>query len=314
MIFLYIILILIGCVVLVKSADLVIKNLTKIAAVLHWSEFVVSFVIVAVTTSLPEIAVGLVSAVNQIPSLSLGNVIGANIINLTLILGLVAIISNGLSLKTKGLEVNVIFAIILSFLPMLFALDGILSRLDGLIILICFILYLILMFKIKEEFKKEFSNHPKREFLKFVFQLVLGLILLVLSAQLITNLVKILAAGFNLSPIFIGLLIVSLGTTLPELTFGVRAAIKKHQEMSLGSSLGTIVTNSCLALGLAAVIYPIQIINLNNFLMMFGFLILASLIFAIFIYSKKQLSLKEGVALVIFYIVFVIFQIFSNRP
>jgi len=312
MIILYIILIFIGCVVLVKSADLVIKNLTRIATTFHWSEFVVSFIIVAIATSLPEIFIGLVSAINQVSTLSLGNVIGANIINLTLILGLVAIIGHGLSLKTKAIEMNVIFAIILSLLPMLFALDGTLSRLDGLIILVCFVLYLILMFKMKEEFTKKISDHNKRELSQSIFYLVLGLIFLVLSAQLITSLAKILAANFNLSPIFIGLLIVSLGTTLPELTFGIRGAIKKHKEMSLGSSLGTIVANSCLALGLAALIRPIQIINLNNFLIMLSFLILASFIFMTFIFSKKQLSLKEGVALVVFYIIFVIFQILTR--
>lgn len=313
MIILYIILILFGCILLGRGADLTVKNLTKIAAILRWNQFVISFILVAIATSLPEVFVGIISALNKTPSLSLGNIIGANIINLTFILGLIAILSHGLDFKTKTTQKHIILSLSLSILPMLLALDGFISRLDGLIVLIGFAFYIFIIFSERMALDQKFDHFSKQQFYKYIIYLAIGLVLLIGSAELVTKMAKILATGFNFPPIFTGLLIVSLGTTLPELAFGLKATLKGYKEMPLGCSLGTIVTNSCLALGLASLIYPIKIIYFNNFLIMFGFLILANLIFAIFAHSKKQLSLEEGVVLVIFYIIFVIIQFFFKK-
>jgi len=305
----YIVLIFIACLILIKSADLVIRSLTKIAAILRWSEFSVSFIIVAVATSLPEIFIGITSAAHKIPNLSLGNVVGANIINLTLILGLVAIVGRGLRPSSNTTQKNIFYALVLALFPMLLALDKFISRIDGIIILTAFFFYILLMIERKKQFSKIYNNVSKKDFSKNIFYFIIGVILLIVSAEAVTRTAQILALNLNFPLILSGLLIVSLGTTLPELTFGLRSIMQGHKEMPLGSSLGTIVANSCLALGLAVVIYPIRIIDFNQFLLMFAFLIIASVFFAIFSYTKKEISIYEGAGLIIFYIIFIMIQI-----
>lgn len=312
-VFYNIILILLACGILVKSGDWVIKSLTKIAAALRWSEFVVSFILVAVATSLPEIFIGLSSGLNKATTLSLGNVIGANIINLTLILGLVAILGRGLKFESKITQQNVIYAGLLSVYPLLLALDRTISRIDGLAIVAAFFLYMLLMFYQERRFSKIVEPIPRRELVKNLIYFILSLVLLIGSAELVTRTAKNFSFQIDLPLIFIGLIIVSLGTTLPELVFSLRAVARKHKEMSLGTCLGTVVTNSCLALGLAAVIYPIQIIQFSYFLIIFGFFILAIVFFTIFIRSRDELTWQEGTVLLLLYVIFLAVQFLQKR-
>lgn len=306
---LYIILLFFACGILVKSADLAIRNLTKIAIALKWSEFIASFILVAVATSLPEIFVALISAIHKMPILSLGNIIGANMINLTLILGLTAIIGGGLRFKEVTIKRNVFSALILSLYPMLLALDKTISRIDGIAILVAFLFYVLLMFYQEKQLTKIDNENYRKDLIKAFFLFIVGIILLIGSAEIITKSAQILAINLKLPLILIGLLIVSLGTILPELTFNLRSTLKGHKEMLLGNSLGTIVTNSCFALGLAAIICPIHIIYFNQFLIMFIFLLSANIFLSIFLYLKKDLSVSEGIGLIIFYIFFVTIQI-----
>jgi cation:H+ antiporter len=306
---LYLILIFFACAILVKSADLVIRNLARISEIFHWGTFVASFILVAVATSLPEIFVALTSGLQKISNLSLGNIIGANILNLTLILGLPALIGRGLNFKEIKIQ-NVLFALVLSLYPFFLALDKFISRLDGFAILFVYLFYILFMIRQEQKFKitNIYNHYSKKELFRAFFYFILGLILLISSAQIVVYSAKVLANNLNLSLIIIGFLIVSLGTTLPELTFGLRAVLKGHQEMSLGNSLGSIVTNSCFALGLAAVIQPIKIFNFHQFIFLFCFLVITIILSGFFIYSQRKLSIGEAISLIIFYLIFVIIQ------
>ncbi|MCX7778960.1 MAG: hypothetical protein N2259_01825 [Patescibacteria group bacterium] len=309
----YLILIFLFSFVLVKGADLTIKSLKKIGAIFRWSPFVLSFIFVGVATSLPEIFIGLTSAFHQIPTLSLGNVIGANIVNLTLILGLTAIIVSKIKLR-GAIKGQTFFSLIASFYPVLLALDGKLSRLDGLALITLFIIYLVfLFFQDKDYLLKLPSEEKNRHLFKNFIFLFFGLILLIGSAEIIVKITQILAISLKLSLILIGLILISLSTTLPELAFGLRAALKRQEELSLGNSLGTIVVNSCLALGLAAIIFPIEIITFSTFLIGALFFLFVLIIFTVFIKSRDELSWTEGIFLVLFFIVFLTVQFLLSR-
>ena len=310
MIFLYIILIVFLCIILIKSADLAINNLNKIALALNWNKFIISFFLVAIATSLPEIFIGITSAIYRVPALSLGNIVGANIINLTLILGLVSIIGQGVLIKKIDLKRFILMAGLMLF-PFIFALNGHISRLEGAIILSSFAVYVIAI-----SYKKDYlgsdnivSSKTKDVYKEFIYCL-LGVGLLVVSANLITKIAQILVLNFGLSLILTGVLILSLGTTLPELIFGIRATMRGHKEMALGCSLGTIITNSCLGLGLAATIYPISVVDIKRLMWTLAFLITAVIVLIIFSASSQKISRKEGVVLVLFYLCFLIVQIF----
>lgn len=310
--FLYPILIFVASFVLVKGADLTIKSLKKIGKFFRWSPFLLSFIFVAAATSLPEIFIGITSAIHKIPSLSLGNVIGANIINLTLILGLCAIISSKIKFS-KITRSEAFLSLLVSFFPVLLALDGKLSRFDGVVLLVLFIIYLIVTFlKEKRIPEKKLEGVNKNVFKNFIF-LIIGLILLLCSTEIIIRLAQEIAFTLRLPLILIGLVLISLGTILPELAFGVRAALKKQEEFSLGNSLGTIVTNSCLALGLAAIIFPVEIVAFSTFLIASLFFLLTIIIFIIFIKTRSELSRTEGILLVLFFIVFLVVQFLTSR-
>lgn len=305
----YIFLIVFLCIILVKSADLAINNLNKIARFFNWNEFIVSFFLVAVATSLPEIFVSLASSINKVPSLSLGNIIGANIINLTLILGLVSILGKGVIINKQNRK-KIFLTIGLMIFAFIFLIDAYVSRIEGVIILLSFILYFIFIFYTKNDLiSKTVISKEKIKYKQFVY-FILGLALLVIVASLITKIAEILALNFNFSLVLTGALVVSLGTTLPELTFGLRAALKGHKEMALGSSLGTIIANSCLAMGLAATIYPILIIDTRRMAWMLMFLLLSALALIIFSVSNQKISKKEGILLILFYLGFLVIQVF----
>ncbi len=310
MIFLYIILIAFLCIVLIKSADFTINNLNKIALALNWSKFIISFFLVAIATSLPEIFIGITSAVYRVPALSLGNIVGANIINLTLILGLVTIVGRGVPVKKNDFK-RFILMTGLMLLPFIFVLNGHVSRLEGVIALSGFVLYIIAISCKKNYLNQDniVSSKTKDIYKEFIYCL-LGVGLLVISANLITKIAQILALNFGLSLILTGVLIVSLGTTLPELIFGIRATMRGHKEMALGCSLGTIIANAYLGLGLAAIIYPISVIDIKRLMWTLAFLMAAVVILIIFSASSQKISRKEGAALVLFYLGFLMVQIF----
>lgn len=312
MIVFYILLIFFSSFILIKGADLTIKSLINIGKIFKWSHFILSFIFVGMATSLPEIFIGLTSSINKVSALSLGNVIGANIINLTLILGLTAIIASKIKFK-ETIKSQTFFSLIASFYPVLLALDGKLSQTDGFALITLFIIYLIfLFFKEKDSFLNISFKENRNLFKNFVF-LFFGLILLIGSAEVIIKTAKILAISLNLPLILIGLILISLGTTLPELVFNLKSALKKQEELSLGNSLGTIVTNSCFALGLASLIYPISIVNFSIFLISALFFLFTLFIFIIFIRTQHQLTKIEGIFLVMLFIVFLIIQFFLNR-
>jgi len=310
MLFLYLILIFLASAVLVKAADLVIRNLSKIADVLGWSEFIISFFLVAIATSLPEIFVAVTSSLHKSPTLSLGNVIGANIINLTLILGLAAILGRGLKFDHKFSQKNIFYVGLIAVYPAILALDGSISRIDGLALLLLFSIYSIFSAIQEKKFNivKIYDGSSKKKLIKNITYFSLGVILLIGSAEIIVRLAQILALGLHLPLILIGVFLVSIGTTLPELTFSLRAVTMGHKEMSLGNSLGTVVTNSTLALGLAAIIYPIRIINFSVFLLIALFLLLAIVLFFTLFRSRAELSWQEGIILILFYFIFLIVQ------
>lgn len=312
MIIIYFLLIFLFSFLLVKGADLTIKYLTKIGQFLKLGPFFLSFIFVAITTSLPEISVAIVSSFHKVSNLSLGNVIGANIINLTLILGLYAIIAKGIGFR-KTTKIETFASLLASFLPVFLALDGKLSRTDGLVLIFLFIIYLFFIFLKEKRHFQRISSEREKDIYKNFFFLICGLILLVGSAEIIVKIAQILAINLKLPLILIGLILISLGTTLPELTFGLRAVLKKQSELSLGDSLGTIVVNSCLGLGLAALIFPIEIVAFSTFFLSAFFFLSAIIIFAFFIETNNKLSQTEGIFLVLFFIIFLIVQLLFSR-
>ncbi len=314
----YILIFILSCFVLVRAGAWIVRSLTRIAQFLGWREFVVASILMAFTTSLPEIFIGLTSALHQTPELSVGNIIGSNIIILTLVVGIAAIVANGLKLEGKILQRSAIYAAFIAFLPLILIIDGGLSRFDGLVLLFGLLFYFYRLFSQEERFTKKFSNHFKRDwvsfkgFIKDLSIFLIAVVVLLLSAEGVVYSATELANQFDLPLIILGIFLVAFGTSIPEIVFGVRSIIMGHNEMIVGDALGSIVVNSSLALGLVALISPFELSVPSVYLAGVVFTVIAVFSFLVFSRTGQEIDKKEALFLIEIYVLFVLVEILMN--
>lgn len=312
---LYIIIFLISFFFLSKSGIMLAKSLIKLAQFFKISEFVIAFILMSFVTSIPELFIGISSAIENVPDFSFGDILGANFINITLVIGLVAILNNGIRAESKISQKNFWLIFFIALLPILFALDGVISRTDGFILIISFLFYLSRLLGEKEYFSKVL-NGVKINFeifskaLKEIFIFFVGVLVLIASSLLLVFSGKNISSLINMDILAFSLIFVALGTTLPELTFGIRASLLKHNEMTLGNSIGSVAFNSSFVIGIVSIIKPIDIQNINIFFIIVSFLLASFLLFNLFIYTKSHISRREGFVLIFIYIFFIISQYF----
>ncbi|MBZ9572796.1 sodium:calcium antiporter [Patescibacteria group bacterium] len=311
----YILIFIGSCLVLVRSGTWVVRSLVRIARALEWSGFLVAFILMAFATSLPELFVGLSSAFYKIPQLSFGNVIGANILNLTLGVAVAVLLAQGLILKRQVAKKDSFYTALIAFLPILLMLDGQVSRVDGIVLLGALGFYLKQLLPRKQKFTKVFTDKFTRDwpqfklFLKEIAIFFVGIGLLLLSAEGVVRSASFFARAINLPLVATGILFVSLGTILPELTFGVKAITMGHKEMVLGNFMGTVVCNSTLILGVVSLISPLKIANFSPYFVGILFTVIVALTFVIFARTERKITRKEALFLLGIYALFIAFQL-----
>jgi len=293
------------------SGHLVVNNLVKIAQYYELREFVIGFIIIAIATSIPEIFVGISSALSQIPSLSLGNIIGSNIINLTLIIGVATLLGKRIKIEKEIEKRDIIYTSIIAILPIILFLDHELSRFDGILLFIAFSFYIIRLISRSRHFKRVSNGVARKEVPIRLITFITSLIILLISARFIVEYASLLIVDLALPPILIGLVIVSIGTTLPELSFEVYSILKGFSGMALGNLLGSVVINSTLALGITSIILPIQA-YFPSFIIGTLFLLINLILFIIFAKTEKEISWKEGIILIMLYVIFTISSLLTR--
>ena len=310
MLLMSLILFLISCLVLVVSGGFLVKLIVKIASYLRLSEFVVAFIIMAFSTSIPELFVGISSAISGNPALSLGNVIGSNIADLTLVIGIVALLGNGIKPKNPLIKKDSLFMFLIALVPItLMIFDQTLSRIDGIILTSIFIIYMWHLIKERKEVKGKFIENKREPIAFTIFFFISCLGILFLSAHFVVKYATQLAIELLLPVIAIGLFLVAIGTSLPELVFGTRAVLAKKGDLAVGDAMGSVVCNSTLVLGVTAMISPIT----NSFFIFLTsaiFMAIVTFLFMIFIRNKKGLSITESVMLIILYILFILVEFY----
>lgn len=297
---------------LVLSGIYLVKSLEKIARFLHISEFSAAFIIMAIATSIPELFVGVSSALQGNPALSLGNIIGANIIDLTLITGIFIVMARGIKLKSEKVGKGVYFMFLsIVLVIVLYLIGNSLSRVDGVILLVLFGINSYRVLRKSEKYTAKFNKVKEKtsKKVKSILIFLISLMVLFISSNYVVKYSHLIALNLNVPEIIVGLFLLSIATTLPELVFGINAVILKHPEMSIGDQTGTVFTNICLVLGIVAIIHPITV-AFTPFLISAVFLFLSALIFLAFIKSGKKLDIFEGISLIVFYLIFVIIQFF----
>lgn len=305
---------------LIKATDIVVANLKGFSEATHLGQFAITSFLLALATSLPELFVGLTSALEGKPNLSLGNILGSNIANLSLVVGGAALIGGSLTVKGIFLRRDVFYAFLAGAAPMILLFDKNLSRVDGLILLALYGFYNIWVFT---EHYREMVASGKEASKGFVRRLIrrinhrgeakaelawifLGLVLLIFSADMLVRLASQLAISLNLPLLLIGLFLVAVGTSLPELAFSLKAIKEKQPEMFFGDLLGSIVANGTLIIGLTALISPLRIRAFEEYLLATIAFVFIFGAFYLFIRTKKKLERWEGAFLLGFYLAFVV--------
>jgi cation:H+ antiporter len=307
MLIFYILVFIVSSLLLAFSGSLVVDSLVGVARHLKWREFVVGFVIMSLATSMPNFFVGLTSALRGIPELSFGDVIGGNVVDLTLVIALATLFAGGISTQSRMVQASSLFTLGIAVLPLLLSWDGNLNRADGLVLIGAFFAYAFWLFSSEERFRKAWRGREKKNgFTKNLLLLTVGLILLVLGSQGVVSSALFFAENFGLSLGLIGLLIVGLGNCLPEMYFGVVSAKKGESWLVLGNLMGSVITGATLVLGTVVLIRPIEILDPSPYLLARAFLVVAALFFLLSVKTDRQISKKEAVFLLGIYLVFIL--------
>ena len=317
MILLYLFLILFFSFLLVKATDILIINFKLLSLRTGLRRFALTGLVLGLATSLPELFVGLSAAFEGKTILSLGNVIGSNIANLSLVIGGAALISGTLKIEGFFLKKDVFYAFLAGAAPMLLLFDKSLSRIDGLILIILYFLYQVIIFREGSQRKIEGGENivtrlirrlRQNETRKELVWIILGIILLLVAADFLVKISIKVALFFNLPLFLVGIFIITLGTVLPELVLSIKALRDKQQGMVVGRLVGSIVANGTLVLGLAVLISPFQIESFKEYLLATMAFVVIFAVFYFFIHTKRRLERWEGGLLLLIYLIFIFLE------
>ncbi len=308
--FLYILIFIISCFVLAGSGSWIVKSLAKIARFFGWREFIVASFIMTFAASLPELFVGISSALHGEPILALGNVMGTNIVVLTLIIGIGGLMAGGLTFEGKTLQRASLRTALIGSLPLFLMLDGEISRWNGVILYGAGIFYFYQLIRQEKKFSRVFPGLPNnnktelKSLVKTAAVLLAGIFLLLASAEGLVWSASSIAVSFNLSLPVIGLLVIALGTSVPEIVFGVKSISMGYKEMILGNVMGGVVLNSTIVLGTVALISPFEVGNLSPYLISISFTVAIAFLFAVFAKTDEKITRRESLVLLFIYLLF----------
>lgn len=317
---LYGLLIIVGLLFLVKGADWLVEGSSALARKYKISDLVIGLTIVAFGTSMPELVVNVFAAAQKHPDLVLGNIVGSNNFNLFVILGITGVIVS-LSVQSSTIWKEIPFSLVAAILLFVLANDSLLfgsgnsklSRLDGFILLIGFAAFLYYVYRqVRNSTPTVSVQTISFSSLKLAILIVGGLAALIIGGRMVVTAAVSIAQELGISEKVIGLTIVAMGTSLPELATSVVAALKKNSEIAIGNIVGSNIFNILFILGVSSLITPISFnVAFNTELIM---LVLGTIILFVFMFSgyKKQLDRWEAALFLLFFILYTVFLILKE--
>jgi len=297
-----------GIAIVVYGADEAIKRLLGLSKLFRLSAFVVGVVIAGTLAVLPELSIGVLSALGGSSTFGLGLIFGANVADLTLVIGVVVLIAGEQKMTGEMLK-NLRIAFIAVLLPVFLLVDGEISAIDGGILIAGFVAYVIWLLK-RGRGNREVAERMRlsKRMIRLgitVFLLIIGITVLFIGSSLVTDSAQTLSETLGL-PLFLIGLVIAIGTCLPEMAFAIRAA-EKEGSIGIGNILGNVLADSLLTIGIIALIHPIKLHSIISPLTA-GIFVAVS---AIFVYMRSKdgdINKRDGALLVGVYTVFVIIQ------
>jgi cation:H+ antiporter len=308
----------VSCFVLSWLSSKFIKTLTEVARYLGWREFIVAFFVMGFAASLPNLFVDLNAAFHGLQQISFGDIMGGNLIDLTLSMAIIVLFSSEfISTESKMVQTSAIFTTIIAFLPWILVLrTGGLDRVDGLILIFAFLIYAFWLFSNDDRFKKVYSNKKikiitnKPALVWDIIKLIVMLVTLLGASYAVVYSAQYFASTLNVSLALVGVLIVALGNCFPEIYFGIISARKRENWMVLGDMMASVIVCATLVLGIVALVAPFQITDFSPFFIARIFMVFACILYIIFIATGKKITKKEGLLLLLIYVIFLLTEIF----
>lgn len=295
-----IILLVIGFVMLVKGADWFVDGAAGIAARFGIPQLVIGLTIVAMGTSAPETAVSITAALKGNAGITMGNVLGSNILNVLIILGLTALI-RPIAVKNSTVKFEIPFMIGVSVLILCLGwTDSQVVFWEGLVLWAAFIMYLIYLFRMAKQGADDNEDIPKVSLLRQILGLFVGMGLIIWGSDISVDSASQIARIFGMTERFIGLTIVALGTSLPELVTSVMAARKGNADIAVGNIVGSNIFNILFVIGCTVLITPVAFSE--NFRVDGIVAILAAVLLWFFVFINKRLDRREGAVMLLAYL------------
>lgn len=314
------IILIIGFFLLIKGADIFVDGASSIAKQIGIPSVIVGLTIVSLGTSAPELAVSLISSFNGNNGIAVGNVLGSNLFNTLVVLGGTAIVAP-LLIKKSTIKRDYIATLVVTILTcfLIFGLvpksENMLSRISGIILLVVCIAYMFILVKAaKKDSVKDEENTSEIKMSKNILLSLIGVVGIVFGGNLVVDSATNIAYALGMSEKLVGLTIVAVGTSLPELVTSIVAALKGENDIALGNVLGSNIFNLVLILGASATISPITVSGV----MLIDFIILIAVtlfIGALIFFNKKEdkrLGRLEGIILVGIYVAYLAYIIMRN--
>ena len=301
---LQILLLVVGFTMLVKGADWFVEGTAGIARKFGIPQLVIGLTIVAMGTSAPEAAVSITAALKNNAGISIGNVVGSNILNILIILGISAVIV-ALAIQESTIKYETPYMIFVTIVLLVMGYTGgTVTRLEGVILWVLFILYLAYLFRLAKNNKEE-DTEESRSPLFLLINAIVGGVIIVWGSNITVDSATALAKMIGLSESFIGLTIVALGTSLPELVTSVTAARKGNADIAIGNIVGSNIFNILFVIGTASLITPIPFAS--NFLIDAIIAILAGVLLWISVFRTKKLTRPWGIVMLICYAAYFVY-------
>lgn len=307
-----VILLILGFVMLIKGADWFVEGASKVADKFGIPQIIIGLTIVAMGTSAPEAAISIAAAMKGSAAITIGNVLGSNILNILVILGITSIITT-LPVQKSTLKVEMPFVIFISILlPVLGLMDGIIGRGDAAILIVVFLGFMGYLFKaakkgvvLEEEEVLELQKTDQMP--KLIFLIIIGMGLIVLGSDVTVNAATEIARMFGLSERLIGLTIVAFGTSLPELITSVTAARKGKADIAIGNIIGSNIFNILFVVGITGLITPVA--YSSGFMIDSIVCVIATIVLFICVLKKQKLTRSGGIVLSVMYVGYFIYLV-----
>lgn len=308
-----IILLIIGLIILIRFSDIFVTAASSLSIKLKVPKMLIALTVAAFGTCAPELAISFNSISSGNPDMTLANVIGSSIVNILLIIGLASIVSP-IKVKERTIKKELPLLVIITSAFFLLITDSLfkkgavntLTRADAIMLLCWFVLFIFYIIGIVRKNKHDIEEEPEYSLKKSIILIIVSIILIVFASNIVVDNAVLLANNLGISQKIISMTVIVIGTSLPELTMTVSASKKNEFDLAVGNIIGTNIFNMCVVLGLPIALYGTVSSSAFNIIDT-SIVLISSIMFYLFGKSNKELSRREGILMIILFLVYYIY-------